>query len=165
MEHIDLTHFDDFYTTIEYKLINDITKGLNYSFLDDAQRYSSRNLSIYVHRGVRNDVQDYLKKNFNWLKNHSFAINLMEPGMILPTHKDRYEYYSRLHNIKNINKICRIIIFLEDWKKGHISQIGETITSPWKAGNWVHWTGDTEHLAANLGNENRYILQLTGELD
>ena len=31
-------------------------------------------------------------------------------------------------------------------------------------GNYLYWTGDTSHLAANLGMEDRYTMQITATL-
>lgn len=162
---LDIDSFGDFYSTVEYERPEDATRGINYTNPLDSERYKKEYIKACIHQGVRKDVEEYLKKEFSWLRNHSFALSLMEPGMILPLHKDRYNYYIKMHNILDVNSICRVIIFLEEWKQGHVSQIGKKLTPQWEAGDWVYWTGETDHLAANLGNENRYVLQLTGILN
>jgi hypothetical protein len=162
--HIDIRSFGDFYTQIDYERPESASRGFNYSNSLDSERYKPEFTTVCIHHGIRPDVERYLIENFNWLYNHSFAINLMQPGMILPLHNDKYSYYMKNNNVSDINDICRVIIFLQDWKQGHISQIGNKLTPQWEAGDWVCWKGSTDHLAANLGHENRYVLQLTGIL-
>ena len=160
--HIDIESFGDFYTQVNYERPKDATKGLNYCNILDSERYKPEFIKTCIHRGIRTDVEHYLVKNFNWLCHHAFALHLMEPGMILPLHDDKYNYYMKANNVPDINDISRVIIFLQDWKKGHISQVGDNLTPQWKTGDWVCWAGSTDHLAANLGHENRYVLQITG---
>ena len=80
---------------------------------------------------------------------------------ILPYHQDTYKKYIELFNIKDTAKIYRAIIFLEDWKPGHIFEIESTPITNWKAGEYVLWQYDAAHMAANLGLEPRYTLQIT----
>jgi uncharacterized protein YijF (DUF1287 family) len=77
-------------------------------------------------------------------------------------HKDHYNKYSELYNIKDRNLIIRAIVFLEDWKSGHCFEIDNTPITQWRAGDWVSWLFDTPHMAANIGVEDRYTLQITG---
>ena len=52
-------------------------------------------------------------------------------------------------------------MFLHEQKAGHQLWIQDKIcTGP--AGSYFGWGKDVEHMAANLGNEDRYILQITG---
>lgn len=87
----------------------------------------------------------------------------MSTGTILPTHSDLYVKYIDLFNLRGQEKrIRRAIIFLEDWKPGHYSEIsGEGIVN-WIAGTVLEWSYDTPHAAANIGIEDRYTLQITG---
>jgi len=51
---------------------------------------------------------------------------------------------------------------LEDWKSGHYFEgMGNPVTQ-WRAGDAVEWDYDTPHMAANIGLEPRYTLQITG---
>jgi hypothetical protein len=51
---------------------------------------------------------------------------------------------------------------LEDWKSGHYLEAnGEPVVN-WSAGQVVEWVNDTPHMAANIGLEDRYTLQITG---
>ena len=91
------------------------------------------------------------------------AVNKFTPGQILPFHSDKYEEYKRRNNIKHKDQdqISRYIVFLHDQKAGHQLWIEDQIcTGP--AGSAFGWRFGTEHMAANLGHEDRYVLQVTG---
>jgi hypothetical protein len=59
-------------------------------------------------------------------------------------------------------RIRRAIVFLEDWKPGHYFEGNNTAKTDWQAGDVVEWCYDAPHMAANLGLEPRYTLQITG---
>lgn len=82
--------------------------------------------------------------------------------MILPYHHDKYGFYFSKHKELTVDNIRRIIVFLEDWRCGHISEIAGESHNNWKAGDWISWAGSTAHMAANLGPYDRYTLQITG---
>ena len=90
----------------------------------------------------------------------------MGTGTILPTHKDLYLKYINLFNLKGReHTIRRAIILLEDWKSGHYLEVmGQPIVN-WSAGTVIEWIYDTPHMAANIGLEDRYTLQITGHVD
>lgn len=107
---------------------------------------------------------DLLYKEFDWLENRIYAVHKMNPGTLLPMHRDLYRYFKNSNNIKDINDIVRVIVFLDDWSSGQILEIeGEMIVN-WQAGDWFTWRGSDAHLAANLGHKHRYTLQITGTL-
>lgn len=108
--------------------------------------------------------KDILETEFNWISDKNYAVHKMIPGSILPLHRDKYSYFSSKHNITNFDKIVRVILFLEDYKIGHILQVEDYPVGYWKAGDYVWWQGRKAHLAANFGNEVRYTLQITGIL-
>ena len=87
----------------------------------------------------------------------------MATGTILPTHGDLYLRYIDLFNLQGQeHKIRRAIVFLEDWKSGHYFEgRGQPIIN-WRAGDVMEWNYDTSHMAANLGTDPRYTLQITG---
>ena len=89
----------------------------------------------------------------------------MNTGTILPVHSDLYLRYVKLFNLQGQeHRIRRAIVFLEDWKSGHYFEgAGKPITQ-WHAGDAVEWNYDTPHMAANLGLEPRYTLQITGHI-
>ena len=89
------------------------------------------------------------------------AVNKLTPGKILPYHTDKYKSYKERNGITEQDEIIRIIVFLHEQKAGHQLWIQDKIcTGP--AGSYFGWGKDVEHMAANLGNEDRYILQITG---
>ena len=89
----------------------------------------------------------------------------MDAGTILPTHKDLYNRYVELHNLQGHEYwIFRAVIFLEDWKPGHYAEYGNNPMVSWQAGDYVSWRYDYPHMAANVGIEPRYTLQITGHL-
>jgi hypothetical protein len=55
-------------------------------------------------------------------------------------------------------------VFLEDWKSGHYFEAMDYAYVDWIAGTVIEWTYDTPHMAANMGLEPRYTLQITGHL-
>ena len=88
----------------------------------------------------------------------------MDPGTILPCHRDTYKRYIEIFKIDNPQTVHRAIVFLEDWASGHYLEVdGEPITK-WRAGDVVTWQYDTPHLAANMGSTPRYTLQITGHI-
>jgi hypothetical protein len=89
----------------------------------------------------------------------------MTSGTVMPVHQDRYVKYIDLFNLQGQeHTICRALVLLEDWRSGHYLEImGEPVVS-WTAGTVAEWTYDTPHMAANIGLENRYTLQITGHL-
>lgn len=87
----------------------------------------------------------------------------MGTGTVLPTHSDLYLRYIKLHNLKGKeHRIRRAIVFLEDWKPGHYSEIDSHGIVNWTAGTVVEWDYALPHAAANIGIEDRYTLQITG---
>jgi hypothetical protein len=87
----------------------------------------------------------------------------MSTGTVLPTHSDLYVKYVKLHNLQGQeHRIRRAIVFLEDWKPGHYSEIDGKAFVDWKAGDVLEWNYDLPHAAANIGLEDRYTLQITG---
>jgi hypothetical protein len=89
----------------------------------------------------------------------------MQPGTILPTHQDLYKRYVQLFDLQGREiTIRRAIVYMEDWKSGHYAEFNGQPFTNWQAGDVVEWHYDTPHLAANLGTEPRYTLQITGHI-
>lgn len=87
----------------------------------------------------------------------------MDTGTVLPTHGDLYKRYVDLYNLQGKeSRIRRAVVFLEDWKPGHYSEINGAGMVNWDAGLVLEWDYDTPHAAANIGIEPRYTLQITG---
>lgn len=104
-----------------------------------------------------NEVIEQLPKH----DHYSVAFYRTPPANILPVHKDMYCNFMKMNNIKDVDKITRYIVFLEDAKLGHMFQVNKTVFADWKAGDVVGWTGSTPHAAYNLGIEHRYTMQIT----
>ena len=89
----------------------------------------------------------------------------MTTGTILPTHSDLYLRYVELFKLQGQeHRIRRAIVFLENWKPGHYAEYNSTAKVDWQAGDVVEWCYDAPHMAANMGLEPRYTLQITGHL-
>ena len=83
------------------------------------------------------------------------------PGQILPWHQDLYPTYTRRNNVSDPAEVVRVIVFLHDPAPGHQLWIEDRLcTGP--AGSWFSWQGPTRHMAANLGETDRYMMQITG---
>lgn len=112
---------------------------------------------------MKNDMPMWCDHFFNIFEGFNTGLSFykMDTGNILPHHRDTYNYYKKLFNIKNNMSIWRAVVFLEDWQPGHIFEIEGNLLSKWKAGEYVLWQYDAEHMAANLGLNPRYTAQIT----
>lgn len=88
----------------------------------------------------------------------------MMPGDILPYHADTYARYRAHHGVE-IDDIWRVIVFLQDWQPGFLFEMEGRPITQYRAGDFVAWQGDAEHMAGNLGRVPRYTLQITGVMD
>ena len=89
----------------------------------------------------------------------------MGTGTILPTHSDLYLRYVDVFKLQGQeHKIRRAIVFLEDWRPGHYFEGNSRPTVNWHAGDVIEWAYDAPHMAANLGPDPRYTLQITGHV-
>jgi hypothetical protein len=158
--------WDDEYKTLDY---------VNESFNDQLSR--EKWLQAGYHDRFTGDMCDMRSAQPSW--NHKFVelfANMgwkdigtsyyrMDTGTILPVHGDLYTKYIdlfQLHDHKHL--IVRAIVFLENWKSGHYFEAMDQCVTGWIAGTTVVWNYDTPHMAANIGVEPRYTLQITGHL-
>ena len=87
----------------------------------------------------------------------------MNTGTVLPTHGDLYKRYVEIFDLQGQEtRIHRAIVFLRDWQPGHYAEYEGNPFVNWSAGDVVEWQYNTEHMAANLGLDPRYTLQITG---
>jgi hypothetical protein len=117
------------------------------------------------------DMYDMRNPEPGWLGNFrncfqfrhfSWSVYRMEPGTTIPEHIDTYSKFKEIYQLSDDTNIARALVFLEDWASGHYLELaGEPIVK-WKAGDWVCWSNDLPHIAANVGTTNRYTLQITG---
>jgi hypothetical protein len=89
----------------------------------------------------------------------------MSTGTVMPVHSDLYKKYIERFDLQGQEQsVCRALVLLEDWKPGHYLEVQGVPYVSWKAGQVVEWTYDTPHMAANIGLEDRYTLQITGHV-
>jgi len=117
------------------------------------------NIGVYINNDVNMNFSKISKK-FK-LNRTVVALNKMDPGQILPFHIDLYKTYIKRNDVKNQKDIVRIILFLEDSVPGHQLWIGDSICTG-NAGSYFGWSYGEKHMAANLSDQARYTLQITG---
>ena len=91
-----------------------------------------------------------------------YAFSKYTPGMILPWHHDNYPTYAKNKNA-SVDQIARIMVFLHDSAPGHQLWIEDRLCTG-SIGTWFSWQGNAKHMAANLGETDRYVLQITGKI-
>ena len=98
-------------------------------------------------------------------KNIGVAYYRMKTGTVMPVHSDLYKRYIQIFDLQGQeHTIQRALVLLEDWRPGHYLEVqGQPIVN-WSAGHVAQWTYDAPHMAANIGLEDRYTLQITGHL-
>ena len=102
--------------------------------------------------------------NLGW-QDIGIAFYRMTTGTVMPVHQDLYKRYIELFDLQGQeHSIRRALLLLEDWKPGHYLEANGKGYINWFAGKTVEWYYDTPHMAANLGLEPRYSLQITGHL-
>jgi hypothetical protein len=103
-------------------------------------------------------------ESLGW-KDVGTAYYRMTSGTVMPVHQDRYVKYIDLFDLKGKeHTIRRALVLLEDWRPGHYLEVMGRPYVDWTAGTTVEWTYDTPHMAANIGLEPRYTLQITGHV-
>lgn len=155
----------------EYKNLDYITESFNDS--EQTQRWLAQG---YANKFV-GDMCDMRNRQPAWnqrfidlfegqgWKDIGTSYYRMGPGTILPTHQDLYKKYIELFDLRGQeHTIHRAVVFLEDWKPGHYAEYIDQAFVNWRAGATVEWTFDTPHMAANMGQEPRYTLQITGHI-
>jgi hypothetical protein len=104
---------------------------------------------------------EYYKKQ-GW-QDIGLAYYRMPTGTVMPVHSDLYKRYIEIFNLQGQeHTIRRALVMLEDWKSGHYLEAMGVPYVGWQAGQVVEWIYDAPHMAANIGLEDRYTLQITG---
>lgn len=153
---------DDQIESLNFETPYDSNVGFDLYEKNDRIRYADK-MTANLYRGLPIFLDDViLQSEFSWLEHRAFALHQILPGNILPLHRDKYNFYKQKNNVSDIESIVRVIVFLQDKHPGHILEIENLSLSHWTKGDWVAWRGSAQHLAANLGNVNRYTLQITG---
>lgn len=101
-------------------------------------------------------------RNYFDLEHFSWSVYRMGPGTVLPRHSDTYAKFKQIYDLGSTEQILRIIVFLEDWNSGHYLEMNGKPVVEWRRGEWVAWRNQFPHLAANMGETDRYTLQITG---
>jgi hypothetical protein len=151
---------------LEYKNLTYTNKPFNNQKTIDKWKSLGHNYERYTGL-MRDQSQELPEWCYNVteqipLQNSGITLYCMPPGIIMPEHSDTFIKYREIMNLKLIDNVGRAVIFLEDWKSGHYFEIDETPIVNWKKGDYILWKNDTPHMAANLGKENRYTMQITG---
>jgi hypothetical protein len=148
---------------------NDFRKTWTDNLSEETQKY--KNFGYTKHNTKiwkSTNKSDNLK--FDWqqhllsqlpLDNPIVTLTRQDPGQILPWHYDRHYMLKRMCS-DDSRTIVRILVFMQDWKIGHILQIQDDVLTHWKKGQAVIWHPDTYHVAANIGIEKKWTCNITG---
>lgn len=97
------------------------------------------------------------------------TINLIKPGFFIPPHKDAFlklNKYAEDNEIDITNKEpVRVNLFLQDHKLGHFFEMENQVCMNYKKGDFAVIKAGRIHSVINIGNENRYTLQVSGFAD
>jgi hypothetical protein len=150
----------------EYKNLTYINKPFNDQNTIDKWKSLGHNYERYtgLMRDQSQELPDWcyeVSQQFS-LQNSGITLYCMTPGTIMPEHSDKFIKYRKIMRLKSTDNVGRVVVFLEDWKSGHYFEISDMPIVNWKKGDYVMWKNDTPHMAANLGKENRYTMQVTG---
>jgi hypothetical protein len=158
--HVDPWWNDDFksleYVTYPLPNTHDLLRWIN-----EGYRGLNFNGGVYDMRRHMPEYATPFFSLFDW-QHVGISFYRMLTCDVLPTHRDTYEKYRKMHDIQDPDQIYRAIVFLEDWKSGHYFEIDEQPIMSWRRGDWVRWRYNTPHFAGNIGVEPRYTLQITG---
>ena len=165
-------HIEPFWTQESFKYLNyqykpfnnldDLTKWKKYGYWPDKDHYGG-----LLYDMTKAHQPSWSAKIIKWFEDTFNVTNVgtsyykMQTCHYLPTHGDTYELYRKIFDC-DLEDCFRVIVFLEDWKSGHISEVDGNPITNWKAGDYIFWNSNTLHMAGNMGIEDRYTLQLTG---
>ena len=136
---------------------------LNFRQGDPGKTFSKENIVQSTGAFICNDLPEKfisVAQQFG-LQDVVVAVQKMEVGQVLPWHTDGYLTFIKNKQVQDKSRIVRIIVFLADSEPGHQLWIGNKLCTG-DAGSYFGWEYDTEHMAANLGKQDRYTLQITG---
>lgn len=169
--HAVQTYNLDVFWDNEYKSLEYIQEPFN----------DPQDVDLWLSQGYQSkicgDLCDMRSRQPSW--NHQFiqhfeslgwkdigtAYYRMTSGTVMPVHKDRYVKYIDLFDLQGQeHTIRRALVLLEDWRPGHYLEVMGVPWVNWTEGTVVEWVYDTPHMAANIGLEPRYTLQITGHI-
>ena len=140
------------------------TKSNNYDIYGERlgcyiPKFEEAGKGIFVPKNVDKIFGPVL--NYFDIDDSVYAFAKYTPGMILPWHQDNYPTYAR-NKSAAVEQIVRIMVFLHDPAPGHQLWIKDKFCTG-QAGTWFSWQGATTHMAANLAETDRYVIQITGK--
>ena len=158
--------WDDRFKQLNYvnEHFNDVENTQRWIALGYANKFTGDMCDMRSPQPTWNESFVNIYKQMGW-KDIGTSYYRMTTGTVLPTHGDLYLRYVELFKLQGQeHRIRRAIVFLEDWKSGHYFEGNDIAKINWQAGDVVEWGYDTPHMAANMGLEPRYTLQITGHL-
>ena len=158
--------WDDEYKSLDYidEEFNDKDSIIKWQQQGYANKFTGSMCDMRSPQPKWNDKFIKIYTDFGW-KDIGTSYYRMDTGTVLPTHSDLYARYVKIHNLQGQeHRIRRAIVFLEEWKPGHYSEIDSKGFVDWRAGTVIEWSYDTPHAAANIGIAPRYTLQITGHV-
>lgn len=146
-------------------------KSINFSVIAPCYKQYEE-LETYYHPG-NSSVWQMFETSPKWVynlaakvpnifKHHVVSVVKIDPGNTIPRHIDRYY---KIKEAYGDGDICRFLIFLEDWKRGHYFELEDQPFVKWKRGDWVSFGTNDWHLAGNMGDSSLYCAQVTGILN
>jgi len=126
--------------------------------------YTSQNTRIWKSTNNGNRIK------FDWeeelisqipLDHAVVTLTRQDPGQILPWHRDRFFMLRNLYP-DDKREIVRVLMFMQDWKLGHLLQIHRDVYTHWQQGEMIMWPSDTYHLSANVGFDPKWTCNITG---
>lgn len=162
--HID-RFWDDGYKSLSYSKKRGFDE-LQFKIWEDVGYHESNVKSLtgwdYDNSNPMPDWVDQLTDKFS-LYRQTYTFYRMDTLEIMPLHSDHFRTYCKINEVVS-DQVHRAVLMLEDWQSGHYLEIDGKGYVNWKAGDWFMWNGTTPHIAANIGIEPRYSLQITGIL-
>ena len=157
--NVDLYWIDD-----DYKQVHFVHKPAKHELVQEWKRmgydYKTYTGDMY---NVINDIPPWISNVSKQigLENCGYTIYKMQTGIVMPLHVDHMDRYCQVFDVDK-DKVWRCIVALENWRSGHYFEISGTPILDYKAGDYICWSSDEEHMAANIGPYTRYTLQITG---
>jgi hypothetical protein len=164
--HIEPFWSKQSFSKLEYRYkpfnnMNDFLKWKRQGYWPDSGHYGGLLCDMsQIQSSWNNDIIKWFEDTYN-VKDVGTSYFKMETCHYLPVHSDTYELYRKKVKCR-LQDCFRVVIFLEDWKSGHISEVDGVPITDWRAGDYVAWENTTPHMAGNMGTDHRYTLQLTG---
>ena len=126
--------------------------------------------SAVVHQSFNDQCPSWahtIKDMFPWLQYRLVTINKLEPGSLIPPHRDMFYRLRELTDGVDVSGmvLVRVNVLLQDKKYGHFLDIDNVALSDYRKGDYVYIQQGVIHSVVNAGFENRYTLQVTGLAD